>query len=67
MRVVFKLLGVAKYEFTLQVYMRQMNLLIQVGAMIVVHPGNNIGVCVCVCVCGVFETTAKIPIFAFPG
>ena len=57
---------VAKYQFTLQVYMRQMNILIQVGAMLVVHPDNN-GVCVCVCVCVAFETTEKTYILAFPG
>ena len=48
--------------------MRQMNILIQVGAMLVVHPDNNIGACVCVCVCVVaFETTEKIHTLEFPG
>ena len=40
--------------------MRQMNILIQVGAMLVVHPNNN-------GVCGAFETTEKIHILEFPG
>ena len=40
--------------------MRQMNILIQVGAMLVVHPDNN-------GVCSAFETTEKTYTLAFPG